>query len=1045
MERKTILLLTALVVLTMTFSGFLTMWGSGEVSNSFTTGSAGTTSTQVLGSSSSTAVAVADDSAGNIFVLWSNGQVYEHANLGGSGWIYLGNSSAFGSFNNQSLTLGNPVGVRASVNWQSSGGAMTGLVMVLYSNGYAAMLEYGVNPHVWQLSKLPSGNHYVALSNNLNSYTYRGAGNQVFYATENDGITYAYSDAFYSWVETINTTISHNITATTMWLCNGGSSIGDLRYAAITHSGYFYFNAPATYTSATNWTLQGNISAKNPDFVSLTMTPNPFSANYYYAIEGGANSTIYASGCLVGITSSKNFVPVCPTGTKAPQVAVQNNYFGLTVRANELILENNGNIVQSSSEGDSFSSYYSAPSTPTPQKQINVLAWVCQFCTARDKQALSQINATYNDYTMISYEFYALQSDHTIISLPGYSSSSSPNNLTPYVQKLGLGAVPMITSASGGDIYNFTSNQSAVSAAIAQMTDLAIQYNYSGYDIDWEPTASSVNSTTAAYYDSFLNQFSLQLDKFGKSLIVEVASWDPTFWNYTNIGNTNVTSVDVMDYAASYAGPESFLADLQQAVQQIPLGKLSIALENTNPNTNANFSAAEMQQRFASLEQYGVKFAALWVLPVVNSLTSQLQDYIQNYTGTTYMNTFSPGSSGISVSNIANLSAGNVTFSYNSGSYLYGTGYTSTYLAPGTSITSIKYSFTGSQTVGLFEQNSTGWHFVVNLTAGTNTFALTSPAQNIKFAFGDFTGVNATANYTSYVNYTLSYTKLTGYSWIDVYYQSAGTLKVNNATVTASDVTSYGPWSFAQLPVVPGTYNVTVERFGYIGYYDNLVTTVGTASVVSSEIEALPGTIHGYVSPGTATVTVNNAPVSVSNGQFTFSGAPGSYTIVASAPFYNIISDTVAVSPDFTTIVYVNMTFSTLTPVVQYSPLNVNNTSYSLAWSALYGTDFVNYSIYVSTSSGSLGHFVASITSVSDTSYNLTGLSYGTTYYVTIVTYAEGQHASSNVESFTTPVHTSPSSSLSSADLIYIVVGVVVAVVVIAAVVMLMRPKKPKS
>ena len=1039
MNSKLTTILTLMVVLIMTISGFFVLWNTAAPASTTSSHAAVPGTSAVSGSvlsGSATAVALADDSAGNIFVLWSNGQVYEHPNLGGSKWVYLGNSSSFGSYHNQSITLGSPVGIRASVNWQAPDGAYTGLVMVLFSNGYASMLEYGVNPHVWQLSKLPGGNNFVALSNNINSYTYSGAGSQVFYATENNGITYAYSDSFYSWVETVSTPVTHNIVATSMWLCNGGSEIGYLRYFAISHSGYTYFSGLGKdYTVATNWTAETQIAASSPDFVGMTMTPNPYSAYYYYAIEGGANSTIYASGILNGTGNS--FSPIGPTNTTDTQVAIQNNFFGVSIRSNELILESNGHIVQSSDLGVSFSNYYSAPTTPPPVNQINVMPWICQFCTSGVKKAMAQLNATYHDYTMVSYEFYQLQSNHKITAFMNgaYNSPTNPNNITPYVQKLGLGAVPMIISASQGDIYNFTSNASAVSSAIQQMTVLALVNNYTGYDIDWEP--STANASTAAYYTSFLNQFSLQLDKFGKSLFVEVANWDPTFWNYTNLGNTNITSVNVMDYSGLYSGSGSFLADLQQAVSEIPAGKLSVSLENQNPNTNANFTSLQMEQRFAALEQYGIKFLGLWVLPVTGSLVSQIQDFKFNYTGTTYMNSYAPGSAGLMVTNNG---AGNVTFSYQAGAFLCGAAYTSTNFASGTLISALKYTFVGTHSVALYEQNSSGWHFVSNLTSGPNTLTLPSLAMNIQFAFGNFTGTNAASNYTSYVNYTLTSTKIVEYSWIQVYYKSQYSVMIRGSPVSSSDITSFGPWSSALVPVVPSTYNVTVEYFGYIGYYDVVTTTAGNVSTVFSQLEALPGTIHGYISPATATVTVNNFPVTLTNGQFTYTAAPGSYTIVVSSQFYTTVTETVNVTPDVTTTVYVNLSYSTLAPVVQYTPLNINNTTYSLAWSALYGTDFVNYSIYVSTTIGSLGHFVASITSASDTTYNLTGLSPGTTYYVTIVTNAEGQHVASNVVSFTTPVHTS---TFPTMDIVYIVIGVIIAVVVIAVAITALRPKKP--
>ena len=163
-----------------------------------------------------------------------------------------------------------------------------------------------------------------------------------------------------------------------------------------------------------------------------------------------------------------------------------------------------------------------------------------------------------------------------------------------------------------------------------------------------------------------------------------------------------------------------------------------------------------------------------------------------------------------------------------------GAAYTSTYFAPGTSISAVKYTFVGTHAVALYEQDSTGWHFVSNLTAGTNTLTLPSSAQNIEFAFGNFTGTFAASSYTSYVNYTLTSTKMVDYSWLQISYQSMYTLKINGSPVSPADVTSFGSWSTALVPVIPGTYNVTVEYFGFIGYFDNVTATAGNVYVVFS-------------------------------------------------------------------------------------------------------------------------------------------------------------------------------------------------------------------
>ncbi|MGB9853552.1 MAG: NosD domain-containing protein [Candidatus Bathyarchaeales archaeon] len=85
------------------------------------------------------------------------------------------------------------------------------------------------------------------------------------------------------------------------------------------------------------------------------------------------------------------------------------------------------------------------------------------------------------------------------------------------------------------------------------------------------------------------------------------------------------------------------------------------------------------------------------------------------------------------------------------------------------------------------------------------------------------------------------------------------------------------------------------------------------------------------------------------------------------------------------------------TPVVLDTPTEITENSMKLSWTQSIDTDFKNYTIYLSSTSGSLGTAIHTITQKSTTSYTVTGLTANTTYYFTIRVYdTGGLYADSN-------------------------------------------------
>lgn len=963
----------------------------------------------IIGSHVPEAIALSSDSMGNLFVLWNNGNVFERPDMGGSNWIYLGNAEAVGSYNNGTINLGVPVGIRASYNWENERGQTTGMIMVLFSNGFASMASYGTDPIVWTLTNL-SGKNYVSLSYNLDDYSYLGGHTQVFYATQKNGITYGYSDKLYSWSPIIGNSVSHNITATLAWSNNfSPPSTGTVILLAISRNGYVFFAEGSTNPlQPLSWVAEGKITATDPDFTGLTQTPNPSSCFYYYAIEGQKNSQLFASAAFNGTASSFN--PVGNTTTQSNQTAIQNKYFGYNEGSDELILLQNGQIYQTKDEGSSYTLFAKVPINETVRNSVNVMPWIYQ--SSNLQASLQELRETRGNYSMISYEFYELQPDEQITPFSGYTNSSNPNNITPILHRYGIGAVPMIVSASGKLIYLFTSNQYVMSLAINQMAEYAVIYNYTGYDIDWEP--SSTNKTTGLQFDNFINQFSLVLNKFGKKLYVEVASWDPNFWNYTNMGRTNITSINIMDYDGYYSGSNSFTSCLQEGLNLIPSGKLSISLENVNPNTCLNFTASQLRERFAALENDNIKFIGVWVMPFNTSLVSQLEDFISNSTHSNYSSSFSPGSSGIQVKTTGNAISGTISYRVYKGDYIDGNSSFKTNFAEGTSISTIFYNYTGSASILILVEESDNWILLKEISETINgKIILPSGTTNIEFLYGNFTGEYTDQSRSAVFSYKLDFITIANYGWVNVYYQEGASLSVNGQPPHIVSVEKYGQWDIANISLISGNYNISIEKYEFLGYFDNVQVIQGHDISVYANIETLLGKVTGRINPENATLTINGKTEETQNGQFSFCNIQGDYTIDVQMNFYHNFSKTLSIERGKTVTLNINLTFLPPLPVKLKLAKNITGPSFEITWTQFNGLDFQSYQVYLSTDNSSQGTLIYSTNTINDTSYTFVNLSYSTTYYATIVVKAQNGVSNSQKIIFKT---TSAGNSIAAKD-----------------------------
>lgn len=121
----------------------------------------------------------------------------------------------------------------------------------------------------------------------------------------------------------------------------------------------------------------------------------------------------------------------------------------------------------------------------------------------------------------------------------------------------------------------------------------ALKNNYSGYDIDFEPTTAATQQD-AQDYATFLSQFADALHAKNKQLQVCVAHWN-IFWNYTAISLSTVDLIITMDtYASSF---NTFSSALDRAVKEIGIKKLGVGLDSDDNK----YSSAMLDQIFKKI------------------------------------------------------------------------------------------------------------------------------------------------------------------------------------------------------------------------------------------------------------------------------------------------------------------------------------------------------------------------------------------------------------------------------------------------------------
>ena len=217
----------------------------------------------------------------------------------------------------------------------------------------------------------------------------------------------------------------------------------------------------------------------------------------------------------------------------------------------------------------------------------SVMPWMClEICNTPDEiqHQLDTILSHKSLLTAVSFEKYSLGAG---CNLSGVNVQNL-SEVNADIQMAGLEAWPMITSwPHPADFLQrmrevFASEECAqrfISAAL----DEAKAHNYTGFNLDWEPTAPPnttlpVTAADATAYASFVDTFAKALHKEGVQLSVDVATWvtvpgGPSIWNYGALAATTVDSAVSMGTYTSSDSTSSSQVSARLGTRQVTQDK----------------------------------------------------------------------------------------------------------------------------------------------------------------------------------------------------------------------------------------------------------------------------------------------------------------------------------------------------------------------------------------------------------------------------------------------------------------------------------------
>ncbi len=193
--------------------------------------------------------------------------------------------------------------------------------------------------------------------------------------------------------------------------------------------------------------------------------------------------------------------------------------------------------------------------------------------------------------------------------------------------------------------------------------------------------------------------------------------------------------------------------------------------------------------------------------------------------------------------------------------------------------------------------------------------------------------------------------------------------------------------------LAPTSYQLTAVLEGYEEYATTVLVTADNINEANITLVALPAHIYGSVTPATATLTIDDQSVTVTDGNFSIERDAGSYFINATADGYQNYSKELTVARDEERelpIVLVPTEDTTAPAAVsglQPTDLTTDDeASVRLTWTANTEDDLAGYYIFQSLSAlENLSGRSHQDVDATQTSYTVDGLSWDTTYHFAVV------------------------------------------------------------
>ncbi len=219
----------------------------------------------------------------------------------------------------------------------------------------------------------------------------------------------------------------------------------------------------------------------------------------------------------------------------------------------------------------------------------------------------------------LQYEDYAINTTGALIHC-------GSGGVTQSLKQAGIPAWPMIVNLCNVTaVKNLVHNKSGSEEVFIQnaVAD-AVDNNYSGYSVDFEPPSSgNFNLSDGACYITFLNKFQAAMEAVGKGVSVAIypayqgcVSSDLYYYFYHPVARINVSYVMPMDYSASFSGSCGFKSSVDSMLNAtgtyIPESHVEILIITTNCNDNLPMTQNQLSERISYIQSEGITAMGVW-------------------------------------------------------------------------------------------------------------------------------------------------------------------------------------------------------------------------------------------------------------------------------------------------------------------------------------------------------------------------------------------------------------------------------------------------